>query len=370
MQFLSRECAYFSTAPETASRTARFGDLRHSSNNAQATKYTQREHSYIRGGLNTHLNVEAGGGDHCAVQLLAFQVKDWYRSGMAMLGAHESIAGGYCKAVETAYAVGGDCVQLFTKNSNQWRAKPISPEEARRFRAALAECGVAQPLAHNSYLINLASPDDPLWHKSIDTMVQELLRAETLGIAWVVAHPGAYTSGSEAGGLDRIVAAIDEIDRQTQGLAVGCLLETTAGQGTAIGWRFEHLAAILDRARNPDRLGVCFDTCHVLAAGYPFCSRRGYRTTMQEFDAIVGLRQIRAFHLNDSLRERGSRVDRHAHIGRGHVGLEAFRCLLRDRRFRNTPMYLETPKGNAGGENWDAVNLRTLRELAGKKAEP
>ena len=249
-----------------------------------------------------------------------------------------SIAGGCHRAVERAAAFGCDCVQLFTgnprsfslrvqsgkslaKDNDRRRAKAISAEEGRRFRAALAELGVARPLAHNSYLINLASPDDALWRMSIDAMVQELLRAETLGIPWVVAHPGTHTTGSEAGGIDRIVAAIDEIDRQAQGLAVGCLLETTAGQGTSIGWRFEQLAAILNRARNPSRLGVCFDTCHVFAAGYPFRSRRGYRTTMREFDAVVGLSHIHAFHLNDSLREQGSRVDRHTHIGCGRIGL-------------------------------------------------
>jgi deoxyribonuclease-4 len=282
---------------------------------------------------------------------------------MAILGAHESIAGGYHKAVEEARAVGCDCVQLFTKNNNQWRARPIAPAEARRFRDALAASGVSHPLAHNSYLINLASPDDRLWRKSIDAMVEELLRAETLGIPYVVAHPGAYTTGSEAAGVQRIVAALDEIDRQTRPVQVGCLLETTAGQGTSIGWRFEQLAAILAAVRNPDRLGVCFDTCHVLAAGYGLATRRDYRATMREFDRVVGAGRIRAFHLNDSLRERGSRVDRHAHIGRGHIGLEGFRALLADRRFRRTPMYLETPKGMKGGQEWDAINLRTLREL-------
>ena len=160
--------------------------------------------------------------------------------------------------------LGCDCVQLFTKNNNQWRGKTIAADEAERFRAALADSGITHPLAHNSYLINLASPDAALWRKSVDAMVQELLRAAVLGIPYVVAHPGAYTGGSEVAGLGRIVAALDEIDRQTRTTPVGCLLETTAGQGTSIGWRFEQLAAILAGVRNPDRLGVCFDTCHVL----------------------------------------------------------------------------------------------------------
>jgi deoxyribonuclease-4 len=282
---------------------------------------------------------------------------------MVILGAHQSIAGGYYKAVEHAQAVGCDCVQLFSKNNNQWRAKPITADEAAQFQAALASSGVAHPLVHDSYLINLASPDGDLWRKSLDAMVQELFRAETLGVPYVVFHPGAYTSGSEAGGLDRIVEALDEILRQTSSTQVGGLLETTAGQGTAIGWRFEHLAEILHRAQNPDRLGVCFDTCHVFAAGYPLATCRDYRATMRKFDRIVGVGQIGAFHLNDSLRELGSRVDRHAHIGQGHIGLEGFRALLKDSRFGQTPMYLETPKGMKGKQDWDAINLSTLREL-------
>ena len=269
--------------------------------------------------------------------------------------------------METAQALGCDCVQIFSKNSNQWRSKPITAEEAQRFRETLAASRVAYPLVHDSYLINMASPSDSLWRKSVDAMVQELHRAETLGIGHVVAHPGAFTSSSEAGGLDRIVEALNEIGRQTRRLGVGCLLETTAGQGTSLGWRFEHLAAILGRVQNPDWLGVCFDTCHVFAAGYPLGSLRDYRATMRQFDEIVGVGQIRAFHLNDSLRELGSRIDRHTHIGQGHIGLEGFRALLRDARFRQVPMYLETPKGMKDGRPWDEINLAVLRGLAGEK---
>jgi deoxyribonuclease IV len=282
---------------------------------------------------------------------------------MPILGAHQSIAGGYYKAVERARARGCDCVQVFTKNNNQWRAKPITADDAQRFRAALAELSVTCPLAHDSYLINLASPDPALWRRSIDALVAELLRAETLGIPYVVFHPGAYTSGSEAEGLRRLIRALDEVLAQTRGKPVGCLLETTAGQGTSIGWRFEHLAAILAGVKAPERLGVCFDTCHVFAAGYRLATRRQYHATMRIFDRIVGIGQICAFHLNDSLRELGSRVDRHAHIGRGHLGLEPFRALLCDRRFRQVPMYLETPKGQREGVDWDVVNLQTLRSL-------
>ncbi len=181
----------------------------------------------------------------------------------------------------------------------------------------------------------------------------------------MVSHPGAYTTTSESEGLRRIVAGLDEVLRQTDGVAAGILLETTAGQGTTLGWRFEHLAEILSGVKDNGRLGVCFDTCHVFAAGYALVTSADYRTTMRQFNRIVGIDQIRAFHLNDSLKDRGSRVDRHAHIGCGKIGLEAFGCLLRDRRFRKLPMVLETPKGTENGENLDVVNLRKLREAAG-----
>ncbi len=289
---------------------------------------------------------------------------------MPLLGAHQSIAGGYHKAVERAAEVDCEVVQLFTKNNNQWRARDITPEEVARFRAALTSLRIGHPIAHDSYLINLAAPQKRLWKRSIDAFVVEMHRAETLGIPGVVTHPGAYTSSSVARGLKRVAAALDEIHAQTRGLAARCLLETTAGQGTSLGWRFEHLAAILDAVRDPDRLGVCFDTCHVFAAGYPLGTQKDYRATMRAFDQVVGLARIRAFHLNDSARPLGSRVDRHAHIGRGHLGSEAFRLLLRDRRFRRVPMYLETPKGKTGRQDWDVVNLRKLRALGATPGKP
>jgi len=280
-----------------------------------------------------------------------------------ILGAHMSIAGGYHKAVEAAVGVGCDCLQLFTKNNNQWQSKPISPEAAEQFRDAMKASKITHPLVHDSYLINLASPDPDLWRKSIGAFAEELQRADVLGIPYVVAHPGAYTTGSEKQGLRRIVWALDRVHAMTDPGGAQCLLETTAGQGTALGWKFEHLAAILDGVKEPDRLGVCFDTCHVFAAGYPLTRQKEYRATMRALDRTVGLRRVRAFHLNDSRRELGSRVDRHAHIGRGQMGIEPFRHLLADRRFRRIPMYLETPKGKEDGEDLDVVNLRTLRGL-------
>jgi deoxyribonuclease-4 len=274
-----------------------------------------------------------------------------------------SIAGGYHKAVEAAAEFGMDCVQLFTKNNNQWRAKPLSAEEVSRFRTALEETGVRSPIAHDSYLINLASPDDALWEKSRDAFAVELERAEALELIGVVMHPGSYVTSSPEAGLARIVEALDDVHARTAGFSTQTLLETTAGQGSNLGHRFEELAFILEHVKHPDRVGVCVDTCHLFAAGYPLGTQAEYDATMAEFDRLIGLHRIQAFHLNDSQKAFGSRVDRHEAIGKGHLGLEPFRFVLNDRRFARVPMYLETPKGEADGEQLDAINLRTLRGL-------
>jgi len=282
---------------------------------------------------------------------------------MAILGAHMSIAGGYFKAVNAAHEAGCDCVQVFTKNNNQWRAKPITDDDIDKFRGAIKEHGIKHTISHNSYLINLGSPDDELWKKSIDALVVELQRAEMLDIPFVVAHPGAFTTSTETKGLKRIARGLDEAHKQTQGCTAKCLLETTAGQGSNLGWKFEHLAEIMDKVRDPERLGVCFDTCHVFAAGYAMDTEKNYKATMRNLNQTVGVQQVKAFHLNDSLRPFGSRKDRHAAIGKGEMGLEPFRFLLNDRRFRKVPMVLETPKEDEKGRNMDVVNLRTLRKL-------
>jgi len=291
---------------------------------------------------------------------------------MPILGAHQSIAGGYYRAVALAAEIGCDCVQLFTKNNNQWRAKALTDDDAARFQAALTKSGVKHPLAHDSYLINLAAPDEDLWHKSLEAYAIELLRAEHLGIPYVVMHPGSYTTTSEAAGLKRIVQAFDQIHDKVGKLKTKTLLENTAGQGTALGWRFEHLAAIFDGVGEPKRLGVCIDTCHLLAAGYPISNAKNYEATIEKLDRTVGLKLVKAIHLNDSKKDLGSRVDRHEHIGRGKIGLEGFRLLLNDPRFAKVPMYLETPKEDANGEPngkvLDQMNLKTLRSLtAGAK---
>jgi deoxyribonuclease-4 len=282
---------------------------------------------------------------------------------MHLLGAHQSIAGGHHKAVEIGVQTGCNVLQVFTKNNNQWKGKAITPGDVTLFRNALAAAKINCPLAHNSYLINLAAPDDVLWKKSIDAMVDEIQRADMLGIPWVVAHPGAFTTSSEEVGIKRIIQGLNEVLSQTKKLAAGCLMETTAGQGSHLGWRFEHLAAIIEGVKSPERVGVCFDTCHVFAAGYKVKEKKEYQATMREFDKIVGVEQIRAFHLNDSLKDCGSRVDRHAHIGEGKMGLDPFRWLLGDKRFKTVPMVLETPKEEVAGEEGDIVNLRTLRGL-------
>lgn len=275
-----------------------------------------------------------------------------------------SIAGGYYKAVIAAEKAGCQCVQLFTKNNNQWRAKELTDADCERFKDTLDELGISHPISHDSYLINLASPDDELWKKSIDALVIELQRAERLGIPNVVAHPGAFTTSSEAAGLARIAAGLDEVHSQTPDIKTHCLLETTAGQGSNLGWRFEHLAEIIDQAADPDRLGVCFDTCHVFAGGYAMGTEKEYKATMKSLNATVGVKKVRAFHINDSLKPLGSRVDRHAAIGLGEMGLEPFSYLMNDRRFRKIPMYMETPKGTTEeGQDWDVVNLATLRGL-------
>ena len=282
---------------------------------------------------------------------------------MAILGAHESISGGYYKAVEIARKVGCDCVQIFTKNNNQWRAKELTDEDCNRFRAALAELKVTHPIAHDSYLINLASPDKSLWKKSIDAFVVELLRADRLGIPYVVTHPGAFTTSSEAAGIKNVSRALNEVHKQTRGIAAKCLLENTAGQGSCLGHRFEQLAAMIDGVKDPDRIGVCIDTCHTFAGGYPLGTEKEYKATVAALDKTVGLKLVRAFHLNDSVKPLGSRVDRHAGIGRGQMGKEPFRHLLNDRRFKNVPMYLETPKGEEKGKDLDTINLQVLRRL-------
>jgi deoxyribonuclease-4 len=279
---------------------------------------------------------------------------------MPLFGAHMSVVGGLHNAIAASVEYGCETVQLFTKNANQWQGKPITDADAQTFRAAVAEAKIQFPTAHDSYLINLAAPDAVLHHKSIDAFTEEVRRAEVLGLSYLVTHPGAHTGSGEEAGLARVVKALDEVHRRCRGFGVKVLLEITAGQGTSLGYRFEHLATILDRVKDRARLGVCFDTCHAFAAGYPMTSAKDYAATFDQFDDVVGLDQLKLFHVNDSVKPLGSRVDRHAGLGLGQMGLDAFRRLVTDPRFRDLPMILETPKEDGDGKAMDPVNLAIL----------
>jgi deoxyribonuclease-4 len=276
-----------------------------------------------------------------------------------------SIAGGYYKSVEAAAELGMDVVQLFTKNNNQWAAKPISDEDVELFRDSLQRTGVTRPLSHASYLINLASPKPELWEKSVEAMVIEWQRAERLGLDGVVMHPGSFVDSDESSGMQRIVDALGRIFEATAPKHSWLLLENTAGQGSCLGWSMEQLAWMLERTGPSMQIGVCLDTCHAHAAGYDFACEAGFKAWEKEAKKLGVLDAIRALHLNDSKKGCGSRVDRHEHIGHGTIGLEGFRRVLNHRVLKKMPMYLETDKGDTeDGEPWDAVNLRVLRELA------
>jgi deoxyribonuclease-4 len=281
----------------------------------------------------------------------------------AKFGSHMSMAGGHDRAVRSAHTVGFVTVQVFTKANNQWRAAPLTDAHVSAFRSALLETGVVEPVAHASYLINLGSPVDDLWEKSIASLAVEIERGEALGIGDLVIHPGAHVGSGEEAGLQRIARGLDEVHRRTRGVALKIALETTAGQGTCLGHRFEHLGRILSLVEAPERLGVCVDTCHLFAAGYPLGTPSEYHDTMAALELAVGPDRVRVLHLNDSLKKLGSRVDRHAGIGRGHLGLEPFRQIVNDPRFRALPMILETPKGDEGGVDLDVVNLGVLQGL-------
>ena len=289
---------------------------------------------------------------------------------MPRLGAHLSIAGGLPRAVDRAEASGCQALQIFTKSAGQWRAREIPPEEIALFRRRVRQTKIRPVVAHNSYLINVAAADPVLRRKSIDALRDELDRAESLGLDALVMHPGSYTSGTESAGLKLIADALAEILESRPDIKTRILLEHTAGQGTNLGHRFEHLAEIIDRLGGSRRVGVCLDTCHLLTAGYDICSEPGYDETFRQFARIVGLSRLRAFHLNDSKKPCGSRVDRHEHIGQGCLGLAPFRRILNDPRFAKLPMLLETPKVDTPQtrrrsdiDPLDRMNLQTLRRL-------
>jgi len=272
-----------------------------------------------------------------------------------------SIAGGVDKAFDRGEQVGCDAMQIFTKNSNQWYAAPLSEETVRRYHQRQSETGITPVVAHSSYLLNLASPSDELWHKSIDSLVLEMQRCETLDIPYLVIHPGSHMGAGEEVGISRIVQALNMAHARLPDARVKITLETTSGQGDQLGYRFEQIAAMIQGVGASERLAVCFDTCHAFSAGYDFRTPEGYVQVFHQFDKIIGLHRLAVIHLNDSAKELGSRRDRHAHIGEGFVGLDGFRLILNDPRFEHIPMLLETPKSEDMHE--DVENLARLRAL-------
>ena len=299
----------------------------------------------------------------------------------ARLGAHMSIAGGLPYAVERAVATKCEVMQVFTSSSGQWRSRPLPDAEVERFRTRVTETGIGPVVSHASYLINLASPDEPLRKRSIAALADELERADRLGLAGVVLHPGAYTTSNEQDGLRRIaegIGTVMETRADKGGGHAELLLEHTAGQGTVLGHRFEQLREVIDQLNDGLKVGVCLDTCHLVGAGYDIISPEGYEHVFDEFDSIIGLGRLKVFHLNDSKKPLGSRLDRHATIGQGYLGVEPFARLLRDARFRGLPMVLETPKANRAAspvtsvdaDALDVENLALLRSLRDVQPPP
>ncbi len=279
---------------------------------------------------------------------------------MPLLGAHESVAGGLNKAFDRITSVGGESLQIFTRNQRQWNAPTLTNDEIETFKKRWQLDNQIQVASHGSYLVNLASSKEDLFVKSINALSKELERCHQLQIPYVILHPGSHGGNGSEAGIDRFVQGIDTVLEQSHPDTL-VLIETTAGQGTGLGKSFEEIGSIIDKSKFDHQLGVCFDTCHIFAAGYDIRSSKSYAKTMAQFDRHIGIDRLKFFHLNDSKKELGSRVDRHAHIGEGFIGLDGFTNLLNDPRFKNHPMTLETPKGNDLEK--DIENLKVLRGL-------
>jgi deoxyribonuclease-4 len=280
-----------------------------------------------------------------------------------MFGSHLSIAGGMCNALAEAEQLGFETAQVFTKNQQQWKCKPLESAAIEAWKSECKRLKFEQTVSHDSYLINLASPDDALWRKSIDLFVEELRRCVLLGIPYLVTHPGAHLGQGEEVGLKRVAAAMDLVHEAIPEKTTLTCLESTAGQGSSLGYRLEHLATILELVKEPERVAVCLDTAHLFAAGYDFRGRK-YSGFRKELDKTIGVERVKVWHLNDSKKDLGSRVDRHEHIGRGTIGIEGFRPIVRDKAFKKVPKILETPKlKDEKGRDWDTVNLECLRDL-------
>jgi len=277
-----------------------------------------------------------------------------------LLGAHMSTAGGVDQALDRGLSISCTAIQIFVKNNNQWLGRPLPPETISSFVAKQKKENLFV-FAHTGYLINLASNDPANHEKSLQSMRQELELAEALGLPFTVLHPGSHLGQGELLGLGLVASNLKKLLKETKGYKVKVLLETTAGQGTNLGYKFTQLAQILELTGQPDRTGVCFDTCHAFSAGYELRTPEGYAQTWEEFDKTIDLNKLLAFHLNDSKTGLGSKKDRHEHIGQGELGLEPFRLLINDARFIKTPMVLETPKDPDLKQ--DVENLKVLRSL-------
>lgn len=280
------------------------------------------------------------------------------------LGAHMSIAGGIHHALERGSKAGCGVIQVFTQNTNQWKGKAISDADVLLFRQKLAESGLNDVISHDIYLINLASAPGEMREKSLAGFQEEMIRCARLGINKIVMHPGSHNGDGEETGLKRVIEAFDYLIADTPAYTGLILLETTAGQGTNLGYSFEHLRTIIDGSAYPERFGVCFDTCHTFAAGYDLTTQASYDSVWELFDRIIGLRRLQCFHFNDSKKGLNCRVDRHEHIGRGAIGTTAFSLIMNDPRFISIPKILETPKGDQ--DEMDEINLRLLRDMVKK----
>jgi len=281
-----------------------------------------------------------------------------------LLGAHVPTTGGVFNAGASARAIGADVVQIFTRNQVQWRSKRVAPEEASAFRSALAANGVSMALSHGSYLVNLASPKPDILEKSREAFLAEMERCHALGIPYLIFHPGAHMGAGLDAGVELVAASLSSALAHADQLDVSPLLEVTAGQGSYVGHRFEQIVAIVERSAYPDRLGVCLDTCHLLAAGYDLASADGYEETMAAFGRIVGFERLKAIHLNDAKKGLGSRLDRHEAIGEGFLGIETFRRIVNDPRLSGIPMILETPGGLDAWKR-EITLLRSLESVKG-----
>lgn len=282
-----------------------------------------------------------------------------------LLGAHTTIAGGISKSVELAEKLGFTAMQIFSKNNNRWKSNPLDKSEIKSFKSRLAESGIKFVVVHDSYLINLCSSSTEILKKSRGSFIDELQRCELLEIPYLNFHPGAHGGIGEERGLNLIAESLNIIHNRTRDIRVGSMLELTAGQGTALGYRFEQIRKIIDLVEDKERLAVCIDTAHIFASGYDIKDPDNYKKVMAEFDEIIGLKYLKCFHMNDSRKELGSRVDRHEHIGKGFIGKKGFANIMNDVSTAHIPKILETPKSK--GQLEDVRNLKVLRSLIKKK---